>query len=260
MASPEALADKLLVANDIGAIFDFFCLRSQQGDYCYPMISQLAHDLQSATTAVSVTDTVCSSYYNSGCCMTAMDTLSTTQRANISFTGSLATICPAMANVTSPTCVGFKARAATLSVAMSVTGLNCTAYLEQNTTFMSRYKAALKLDLAESGVISAGFINVVSIYVANNGVCTVLVDLRANTDAETDGLSTAAASLNTATFDTTNQIGATAGVGAVTALGTPKVTATYSLGQSYGASETNSASLAAPSIMAVLAALMAWTA
>lgn len=258
--SPEVVADRMIFKSDLGAVFDFYCLRGE--DYCYPMIDRLRTDALSPIAHPSVMDPVCSYYYNGGCCLASLDALLQTQSANVSFSGGLAAICPAVANISNPTCVGYKQRALTLAVTVSLTGLDCSAYMDSNATVIAQYRAALKLDLANGGV-NAGFVTVVAVYVANNGECTMLVNLRADNETATEVLRTAAGSLNTVTLTNANSITARYGLGTVTSIGAPKVTTTFTLGQSADSSTTppNSANLAAPSSITLLAAaVLVWIA
>lgn len=261
----DGVADYQTLANTMtmgyaasSTYFDLYCLKNERGDFCFPMYFHMTQDISAnpGTNSSTVMDTICRYYYNGGCCLQSLANMYQGMNNNVSFTNSLALTCPALANYNPPQCLVAGAKAVALTVTMTLPGLACSAYLAQTAEFRAQYEAALKLDLASKG-ISASFININAITDAN-GVCTVKVLLRAGSDAETNGLNTAASTLNTATLTNSNQVLSTAaGTGTVSALGTASVSTITVQGGS--APDAGSAALAAPSV-ALLAAFLAWVA
>jgi len=57
--------------NNIAKSFDFFCLKNERGDYCYPLLSKFSANI-AATNGSSVLDAVCGGFYNMGCCLPSL--------------------------------------------------------------------------------------------------------------------------------------------------------------------------------------------
>lgn len=256
VTNPEAQATVSLRGySQLGYTFDFMCMQNERGDYCFNMFVGMSRDLATTGTTnyTSVTDALCRFYYNAGCCMTSLDRLvQSFDLQNRSFTRMLGGVCPSLATFQPPPCLTFGQRALALKVSMSLTGLSCSAYLSQTDTFKEQYMAALKLDLASQG-ISASYILINTITDAN-GVCTLNMVIRGETDSITSGFQTTVSTLNSATLTGSNNFLATAPtVGTVSALGTASVSTTYVTGPV--AVEPSPASIAAPSALLLVAIL-----
>jgi len=190
-------------------IFNLMCTRNDQGDFCMPLFSRMGSDLAAAGGATA--DNVCNLYFNTGCCLTALDKLysSLAPEAGTSFLTSMLGFCPIMVNFSPPPCVVYGQTAVALSVTAALTGLNCGVFAQQTDEFKAQFDAAIKSDLANAG-INPSYVTVVS-PADVNGVCTLTLVVRAGTDAATRELKTTLTStMSTATLTKTNEVLATA--------------------------------------------------
>jgi hypothetical protein len=132
-------------------IFTMMCMRNERGDFCMPLFSRMGSDV-AASGGTSNLTAVCNVYYNTGCCLTALDHLYSTITPNgVSFLSSLTRVCPVLSTFSPPKCLIYGQAAVGLRVILPITSLNCVAYDQQTDEFKLQFETALRNDLARQG-------------------------------------------------------------------------------------------------------------
>jgi hypothetical protein len=202
VANPASIAATMTSAYlMLPEIFNLMCTRNDRGDFCMPLFSRMGTDIAASGSNLP---NICNVYYNTGCCLSALDHLYQTISPSVSFVTSLSGVCPNLVNFNPPACVTYGQISLALTLIASVNDLNCGVLALQDANFRIAFEVALRQDLATQGV-PFEFISVTSITDVG-GVCTITLVIRANTDDETRGFQTAAATLTAATFTQSNAV------------------------------------------------------
>lgn len=245
------MADSMLLGYKLlPNIFNFMCVRNEAGQFCMPKYTQLPLDIAAAGGSANISN-VCNAYGNLGCCLRAMDLYYATIVPSSRYTDSLIRICPSLATYAPPTCLLYSQTAKALSVIINLNGLNCPAYAQKDADFRNQFQAAIKADFMNGG-LNSNYTVIKSVSQAN-GVCSVILMLRAVTDTDTRALKDAAYALVTVNLTLSNQVLVTAPeiASATVTVGAVNVTEVTISGQTVANSETSGGSLSTPGLLMV---------